>query len=352
MSTSGLPRRSDGPGLPSWAQDQFEDPTDHELQRLRRAGPVFELAVHFADKLLCKGLDPTREIVLAVIATLEANPERAVQTLDDALRAIKRLGIYNTTDSANADRFVSAHFWSVRHCRELGAWLVWDGRRWLPNSEGQVIERAKKTARSIFLEAAEETDRKRSAELAAWAIRSEDVRRIWAMVELAKSDQRISISTKDLDSDPWLLNVLNGTLDLKTGRLMPHGPHQHLTKLAPVECVPDAQHPAWDEFLERTIPDRDVRGFLARAAGYSLTGDTGEEVLFLIHGPGGSGKSTFGEAMKSLLGDYATTADFETFLQRRETGVRNDIARLEGARFVLSLEVEEGRHLAMGCSRP
>jgi putative DNA primase/helicase len=85
---------------------------------------------------------------------------------------------------------------------------------------------------------------------------------------------------------------------------------------------------------------------LQRAAGYSLTGDTREEVLPFVHGEGGSGKSTFGEALKSVLGDYAVTADFESFLRRRDTGIRNDLARLAGARLVLSLEVEDGRRLA------
>src|SRR4029450_6154144 len=89
--------------------------------------------------------------------------------------------------------------------------------------------------------------------------------------------------------------------------------------------------------------------FLCRAVGYSLTGDTGEEVLFFIHGPEAAGKSTFVEAIKAALGDYARTADFETFLQKRgDGGIRNDIARLAGARLGVSVEIDEGERRPPG----
>jgi putative DNA primase/helicase len=96
------------------------------------------------------------------------------------------------------------------------------------------------------------------------------------------------------------------------------------------------------------VPDEEQRGFLRRAVGYTLTGDTGEEKLFFIHGGQAAGKSTFIEAVKTALGDYAATADFETFLRGREKSIRNDVARLAGRRMVLSLEVDEGRRLAEG----
>jgi putative DNA primase/helicase len=86
--------------------------------------------------------------------------------------------------------------------------------------------------------------------------------------------------------------------------------------------------------------------FLQRAVGYALTGDTSEHVLFLLHGTGRNGKSTFLETLHALLGDYAKQADFATFLARKHDTVRNDLAELQGARFVAAVEVEEGRRLA------
>ena len=74
-----------------------------------------------------------------------------------------------------------------------------------------------------------------------------------------------------------------------------------------------------------------------------------EEVLFFVHGPAASGKSTFLETLKACFGDYAKVADFESFIARREVGaIRNDIAELAGRRFVVSIEVEEGKKLAEG----
>jgi putative DNA primase/helicase len=95
--------------------------------------------------------------------------------------------------------------------------------------------------------------------------------------------------------------------------------------------------------------DQELAAFLQRAAGYSLTGVTSEEKLFFAHGPAATGKSTFLEALKAVHGEYATTTDFETFLKRKgDRGIPNDIARLAGTRMVVSIEVDQGKQLALG----
>ena len=167
------------------------------------------------------------------------------------------------------------------------------------------------------------------------------------MVALAATFPEVAITTDRFDSDPMLLNCLNGTLDLELFELRLHKREDFITKLAPVNYVPAATFKYWDAFLEKALPSEDVRNYVQRAVGYSLTGSTAEEVLFYICGPTASGKSTFIEAVKATLGDYAETADFDAFLQRKIAGgPRNDIARLNGARFVSSIEVDEGKALA------
>jgi len=169
------------------------------------------------------------------------------------------------------------------------------------------------------------------------------------MVRLAESELGIQVTATELDADPWAFNVLNGTLDLQTGALRPHRREDLITKLAPVEYHPDATSALWQMFLDdATGGDRDLQAFLQRAAGYSLTGDTSEERLFFPYGPPASGKTTFIEALKAAMGEYAMTADFETFIKRRDGGPRNDLARLAGMRFVSSVEVDEGKQLAEG----
>jgi len=255
---------------------------------------------------------------------------------------------YNATDLGNAERFVEQHGNVVRHVSNTSCWHIWDGTRWAVDRDGQRRRRAMDTARSIYDEAARANHESERKDLARHAVLSESRRSIDAMIELAKDLAPIATVPEAFDSaeTDYLLNVENGTLDLRTGELRRHNPADAITKLAPVELIPGARSSVWDAFLEQQVPDAETRAFLARAAGYTLTANTGEEVLFLVHGPTAAGKSTLAEALKSMLGDYALTCGFETFLRRRgDAGVRDDLARLAGARMILASEPGEGRAL-------
>jgi len=165
------------------------------------------------------------------------------------------------------------------------------------------------------------------------------------MVTVAKTDPGICIEAAKLDTDPYLLNCLNGTIDLRTGKLRTHDPRDQLTKISPVTFNPDARDPIWERFLrEITRDDLGLAEYLQRVAGYSLTGETSEEILLFLLGPPLTGKTTFLEAMKSVMGDYAGTADFETFLKRNQPQTaRNDLARLKGVRLVTASEAPASR---------
>ncbi len=251
---------------------------------------------------------------------------------------------HNLTDLGNAERFVADHGESVRYCYPWRRWLVWTGARWGRDEAGQVHRLAKKTVRGIYREAADAEDEDRRKALANHAKRSESETKIRAMVELAKSER--PVSPDELDADPMLLNTKSGTIDLRTGELREHRRETLITKLAPVEYDPDATAPTWEAFLERVLPGEELRRFVRRAAGYSATGDTSEQCMFIHHGLGANGKSTFQEAVSAALGDYAMRTPTETLLVKRSGGVPNDVARLKGARFVTASETEEGRRLA------
>lgn len=85
--------------------------------------------------------------------------------------------------------------------------------------------------------------------------------------------------------------------------------------------------------------------YLQKAVGYSLTGDTGEQVLFFLYGTGANGKSVFLNVLQELMGDYAQQAPASLLMAKSE-GIPNDVARLKGARFVATIETEEGKRLA------
>lgn len=254
------------------------------------------------------------------------------------------------TDYGNAERLVDRFGDEIRYVVEQQSWIAWKGNRWEPDDTGDVIRCAKETIRTTYGEAANEADSSRREAIAKHAIRSEAAARIEAMVKLASTEKSIPLRLADCDADMWALNVLNGTIDLRTGELRPHRRDDFITKIAPVRYDPDATLPLFDAFLERILPDQETRAFVQRAIGYSLGGDTGEETLFFSYGPAATGKSTLLAAVGAALGDYAATADFETFLTRDFStgGPRNDVARLAGKRFVVSLEVDQGKRLAEG----
>lgn len=255
-----------------------------------------------------------------------------------------------STDLGNAQRLIARHGHELRFCHQFGRWLIWDGRRWAVDETDEVMRRAKDTVCAIYREAASLTSSSEREPIAKHAIASERESRLRAMVDLARSEPGIPVRPSQLDSDPWRLNCLNGTIDLRTGELLAHRADDLITKLAPVEYDPAATSALWDRVVREACGNSPaMMGFLQRAVGYSLTGDTSEEKLFFIHGPAATGKSTILEAVKGVLGNYAVTSDFETLLRRRDVGApRNDVARLAGYRFVISVEVDEGRRIAEG----
>jgi putative DNA primase/helicase len=258
-------------------------------------------------------------------------------------------GPFPLTDFGNAERLVGAHGHHIRHVAAMG-WFVWDGRRWAPDDAGELQRRAKNTARALYHDAGNCDDDAERKRILTWARASESEPRLRAMVNLAASERAVVARASEMDPDPYSLNVLNGTINLHTGELEPHNPTRLITKLAPVIYDPYARSERWEKFLTRiTGNDPDLLAFLQRLAGYTITGVTDEEILAFLHGPGATGKTTTVEAIKAALGDYAATSDFETFLARHgDGGIRNDVARLAGARMVVSVEVEDGKRLAEG----
>lgn len=251
-----------------------------------------------------------------------------------------------TTDVANAERFARQHGDRLRFCHPFNKWLANDNRRWALDNVAEVDRCGKETARSIYREAAEEPTDTVRIELSKHAIRSESEARIRAMISLGKSEPGIPVLPEALDADPWLFNVENGTINLKTATLQPHNRADLITKLAPVVYEPTATAPTFDAFLARILPSESLRRFVQRAAGYSLTGDTREDVLLIAFGHGHNGKTSLMQTLQALMGDYAIQTRPETLMIKRTEGIPNDVAGLKGARLVAASEAEEGKRLA------
>ncbi len=250
------------------------------------------------------------------------------------------------TDVGNAARFAAYHHDLVRYSANVG-WLTWDTARWSRDETGEVQRLARQTVRAIYSEAGAADDRNRRAELAAWAKASDSRRGIDNMLALAKSELGIACRDSIFDRDPYKINTFSGIVDLRTADFLPHDPEQNFTKLAPVFYRPQALCPRWCAFIDRIMDgDHDRMAFLQRAFGYSLTGDTSEQVMFVLYGRGANGKTTLLEVMRTILGDYAMHTPAETLMVKSGAGITNDVARLRGARFVSAVEADQGRRLA------
>lgn len=141
-----------------------------------------------------------------------------------------------------------------------------------------------------------------------------------------------------------LLPAANGTLDLRTAELRPHCREDRITRLVPIDVDPEARCPTWEAFVARVLPDEEVRSFVQRLAGYSLTGSTAEQILIFLYGQGRNGKSVFMETLADILGGYHTATRIQT-LSSTGGAIPNDVAALAGARMVTVSETPEGSRL-------
>jgi P4 family phage/plasmid primase-like protien len=254
---------------------------------------------------------------------------------------------FRSTDTGNAERLVRRFGGRIRYVRDAGEWRVWSGKAWLTDKTGRVDRTAKKVAQEIFEEAREIEDEDQRKAMRAWAVATESRERRSAMIDLAAKEHAVVTLIDDYDQDPWLFNVQNGTLDLKTGELLPHDSSNMMTKISQVNYDTEATCPLWNKFLARVQDnDQQMVDFLSRAVGYTLTGDAGIQGMFFLHGDGCNGKGVFTTVIRHLMGSYADNASFDTFVCQKNDGrIRNDLAKLVGARYVTASESQEGNRL-------
>ena len=207
---------------------------------------------------------------------------------------------------------------------------------------------AKAVIEGMFTEALLIEDERRRTEARKHALQCQSAARLTAMVDLAESEIEVVVSADKLDADPYLLGVSNGVIELRKGGISFRKARRedYVTKRADVEFDPTKKCPNWIAFLIRIIPDKDTREYLQRAVGYTLTGLTVEEVMFILWGTGSNGKTTFRETIFEMLGDYAMSADASLLVtNKRQGGATPDLARLHGKRLVTINETAKNDQL-------
>jgi len=262
------------------------------------------------------------------------------------LRQLQK-GLLQFTDTTNAYRLMTEHGKDIRYNALWKKWLVWNGAHWSLDDGYLIHDRGLRMIRGIYEELLKTADYRDRLEIEKHAMQSESARRRKALIEVASWIPELNVKTDDLDCDPWLLNVRNGTIDLRTGEIREHRPEDLITMRANVDFDPRADCPAWRQFLLQIMNySHELFGFVQKAEGWAVTGDTSEQTTFILFGSGANGKSTFLNTLMNILGEYASATPTATFMKRTGDHMTNDLARLRGTRFVTTTETDQGRRLS------
>jgi P4 family phage/plasmid primase-like protien len=259
----------------------------------------------------------------------ELNPVAAVNGHD--IETADQILPPDFADDALGLRFTATFAPSLRFVATWNRWMLWNGQVWKKDDTLRVYDLVRRSCRTISDEAG---DAKTKFALAS-------ARTVAAIEKLVRSDRRHASSAEQWDADPWLLNTPAGIVDLRTGETSEHDANHLMTKSTAV--APAGDCPLWREFLDRvTGNDRQLADFLKRIAGYCLTGITAEHAMFFAYGTGRNGKGVFLNTLVRIMGDYAMTASPDTFTEAGAGKHLTVLARLQGARLVVSQETEEG----------
>lgn len=252
---------------------------------------------------------------------------------------------YALNDTGNGERFAIEHFENFRFLEDRKVWVRWDGKRWREATDADLHRAAKLVSKRMLAESLKNDDK----ELHAWAFSSLSRRGLSAMIECAKSESIFSSDSKQFDQNPDLLTVDNGTVDLRTGALLPHDREDMLTTITKIKYDPAATCPRWEKFLEEIFDgDAELIEFIRRSVGYSTTGHTREHAFFILYGGGRNGKGRFIKQLQALLGGAARSTRFQTFTATRELDGGNtpQLAALADARLVVAGEPDAGVRLS------
>lgn len=254
---------------------------------------------------------------------------------------------FSFSDLGNARRLAALHGRDLRYNHLAKKWMHFNGKHWQVDDSGEVVRRAMDTINSFYMEALQSQDLDTKKGLLKHALRSEQAPRVAGMNTLAQSLPGISVLPHELDSNPYLFNCDNGTIDLRTGELRGHHREDLLTCLAPVTYDPEAECPTFEKFLYEIMGNNiDLYDFLWHSFGYALTGDCREQCFWIFWGNGANGKGTLMNLLLEVQGNYGMQIATESLLARQNPAeVRNDIAQLNGPRFVTGSEIDKGRRL-------
>ncbi len=222
-------------------------------------------------------------------------------------------------------------------------WYAWDGTRWTPDERGAAKRAVLDVLRHALTQSLDDRNLRDDVR------KCESASGVAGVLDLASALETFAAAVSDLDTDPHLLNTANGTLDLRTLELRPHDPADRLTLVTRAAWDPDARSHPWETFLERVLPDPEVRGYFQRLAGLALLGRVEEHIFTIATGTGANGKGTAYNALLNTLGDYGHAAESDLFMVAKSNpnGATPAMFALRGKRLVVVSETERDHRLAV-----
>jgi len=259
------------------------------------------------------------------------------------------------TPFGNAERFRDQHGDKVLYVEDMKSWAVWKGTHWKLWADLDAQYMMKQTIKGIEQEIqlvklavkkADEHERERLEKLieSLQKFRKASARgqAIEDALKCAKIEPDLRCHADDFDANPWLLNCQNCVVDLRDKSQQPHRKELKLSKIVSVDCVPSARVNRFKRFLHEVFDgDTELIKAVHLIVGYTLTGNVKEDMMFILQGEGGNGKSVLCELLRDIMGDYACLLETEVLLDRGG-GVRKQeaIGRLMGKRGVFASETD------------
>ncbi|MER6485693.1 phage/plasmid primase, P4 family [Streptomyces virginiae] len=270
--------------------------------------------------------------------TTSSAPAPAVPGLAELEVAEDARAAFDMTDVGIATRLRDFLDGGVRWASGLG-FLVWNGRHWEPGQKQ--VRHAIHLMGARLLETGRDYDRK----LAMRALTSRSINDVLAELP---SVPGVSVEADELDRNPDLLCVANGTVNLRTGVLRAHDPADLITQCLEIEYHPEAEAPFWNTFLTSCFPlHPEMPDYLRRVNGYGITGHTSEQMFVFHHGGGMNGKSVYTDNLRIVFRGIARSTEFTTFESRTSVGQASpEVAGLRGYRMVMASETEKYSRLA------
>ncbi|WP_175541178.1 DNA primase family protein [Streptomyces pini] len=242
-----------------------------------------------------------------------------------------------------AERFLQEHGDGLRFVHGIG-WHEWDGARWQEDEKRADMAAAVSTVKNALREL-EDLDGQERDDLYKDVRKSESASGLEGMLRIASALPPISTASKALDADPHLFNTPEGTVNLLTGEVGDNSRDDLITKVAAAE-IGDGADSEWEAFLERILPDEEVRAFVQRLFGYAMLGKVTEHVMPIFTGTGANGKGTLRDAVLHAFGDYAIEVDPAILMESKHERHGAFKMRLRGARLAFCSETEKGRRFA------